>query len=65
MSVRETESLRELLTRFGSPAQGDPDRLAHAVKRLRAFLAGCGAEEAHVDQAVRLLVDTHLDGDAS
>jgi hypothetical protein len=58
----EAASLRATFPRFLGDGPHDTDRLAHAVKRLRAFLTGCGASPAYVDQAAQLLVDTCLDG---
>jgi hypothetical protein len=53
----------KLVEQFGAAAQGDPDRLAYAVRRLRAFLTGCGASVDYIDHAARLLVDTYVGGE--
>lgn len=57
MTDAERQSLLALVARFDADAQGDLDRLAYVVKRLRALLTGFGASPAYIDHAARLLVD--------
>lgn len=58
-TVDET-TLYKIVARFATG--GDLDDLAHAVKRLRAFLAGMGLCEAHIERAAALLVEQYLGG---
>lgn len=60
---REAASLRATFPRFlaGNPGD-DLDHVAYAVKRLRAFLTGCGSSLAYIELAAQMLVDDCLGG---
>lgn len=54
--------LRALIAHRYRATPDDPDAIAYAVKRLRAFLTGAGVSDTYIDEAATLLVDIVLGG---
>lgn len=59
-AAADERTLRNIVSRFAT--DGDLDELAHAVHRLRAFLAGMGLRQTEIDRAAALLVEQRLGG---
>lgn len=59
MRPDELSSLRTTYRRFLDDVDHpDIEQVARGVKRLTAFLVGCGAASAHIEEATRDFVDT-------